>query len=379
MDGVDSIPASAQAVGQPSVSVHKLTKVYNTRRGEVVALNDVSIDIPAGEILVLLGPSGCGKTTLLRSIAGLEQPTSGKITVHGRTVYSSSARLSVPPEKRKLSMVFQSYALWPHMTVFENVAFPLKIARTRAPEIEARVADALAVAGLETFAANYPGQLSGGQQQRVALARALVSNTGLILFDEPLSNLDAKVRERLRDELLAMQQQFGFTAIYVTHDQVEAAALAHRVAVMEVGRVAQLGSAQEIFNAPRSPYVADFVGCTNTLTGKIVGRAEGLVRIETALGTLLGVAEDAGLDAGAAVRVMFRPEHGRIVSADNAGPNLIRARIERSLFLGSHMEFQLSAEGQPLMIRSMDRELAQAGAEITVQVDPRLTRVYAAD
>jgi iron(III) transport system ATP-binding protein len=315
---------------KPWVRVRDLTKVYHTRRGEVVALRGVSLDIVEGEILVLLGPSGCGKTSLLRCVAGLEHPTSGEITVHGRTVYSSEQGISIPPEQRKLSMVFQSYALWPHMTVFQNVSYPLKISRVRDAEIRDRVHNILVLAGLEKLAANYPGQLSGGQQQRVALARALVANDGLILFDEPLSNLDAKVRERLRDELISMQQRFGFTAIYVTHDQVEAAALGHRIAVMEVGEVAQLGSPTEIFNIPGSRHVADFVGCTNELVGTVAGSVDGLLQVDTPIGRLLGAPALPAPGAGQPVRVMFRPEHCRVSGRDSGGANTFTARVQQS-------------------------------------------------
>jgi iron(III) transport system ATP-binding protein len=358
------------------VSVRNLTKVYDTRRGELTALNDVSIDIGRGEILVLLGPSGCGKTTLLRCVAGLEQPTSGEITVHGRTVYSSERGVALPPEKRGLSMVFQSYALWPHMTVFQNVAYPLRVSRIGADETHERVMKALALAGLEAYAANHPGQLSGGQQQRVALARALVANDGLILFDEPLSNLDAKVRERLRDELVAMQAELGFTAIYVTHDQVEAAALASRIAVMEVGRIGQLGEPVEVFNAPRSRYVADFVGCSNETPGVVVGVDGGVVLVDTPIGRMAGVSPSPAPGPGEAVKVMFRPEHGRVVAATDPAVNTVSATVERCVFLGSHVEYHLAAGGQRLLLRSLEGERLEIGAQVAVSVDPALTRVF---
>jgi iron(III) transport system ATP-binding protein len=370
---------SSEAAKQPWVSVRDLTKVYHSRRGEVMALRNVSLDVVAGEIMVLLGPSGCGKTTLLRCVAGLEQPTSGEITVHGRTVFSSEQDISIPSEKRNLSMVFQSYALWPHMTVFQNVAYPLKVSKVSDAEISERVYKVLSIAGLEKLAANYPGQMSGGQQQRVALARALVANDGLILFDEPLSNLDAKVRERLRDELISMQQEFGFTALYVTHDQVEAAALANRIAVMEVGEVAQLGSPTQVFNVPASRYVADFVGCTNELAGTAVGSVDGLLQVDTAIGQLFGTAASPSLEAGQRVRVMFRPEHCRVINGDSVGPNRFTARVERSVFLGSHFEYRLNVAGQRLTLRSMDGESILNGVDITISLDPGLTRVFSGD
>jgi iron(III) transport system ATP-binding protein len=373
------VNGAAAPSGDLRVGVRNLSKVYEGRRGEVVALRDVSLDVLAGEMLVLLGPSGCGKTTLLRCVAGLEHPSSGDITVHGQLVYSSAQSVSVPPEKRRLSMVFQSYALWPHMTVFQNVAYPLRVLKLNEAEIRERVHNVLVLAGLEKLAKTYPGQMSGGQQQRVALARALVANDGLILFDEPLSNLDAKVRERLRDELIAMQQKFGFTGIYVTHDQVEAAALAHRIAVMEVGEIAQLGLPTDIFNAPSSRYVADFVGCTNAFPGHVAGSAGGWLEIDTPIGRLLGAPASVALGRGQAVRVMFRPEHGRVAAAGASGTNLFSGKVERCVFLGSHIEYQLNVGGERLSLRSMDGQLPEAGQTVTVSIDPSLVRVFPGD
>ena len=357
------------------VSVRNLSKAYDGRRGEVLALSDVSLDVTAGEMLVLLGPSGCGKTTLLRCIAGLEHPTAGEITVHGQRVYSAADGIWVAPEKRRLSMVFQSYALWPHMTVFQNVAYPLKVLKVKDAEIAERVQAVLVLAGLEALAKSYPGQMSGGQQQRVALARALIANDGLILFDEPLSNLDAKVRERLRDELIGMQQKFGFTGLYVTHDQVEAAALADRIAVMEVGRIAQLGRPTQIFNTPGSRYVADFVGCTNVLAGTVAGADGASVDIDTPIGRLKGTAEGS-LAAGAAAKVMFRPEHGQVVGEGASGPNLMSGRVERSVFLGSHVEYQVKVGEEHLALRAMEGVPLAAGDAVRICVDPARLRIF---
>jgi iron(III) transport system ATP-binding protein len=216
--------------------------------------------------------------------------------------------------------------------------------------------------------------MSGGQQQRVALARALVANDGLILFDEPLSNLDAKVRERLRDELIGMQQKFGFTGIYVTHDQVEAAALAHRIAVMEVGKIAQLGKPMDIFNAPHSRYVADFVGCTNVLAGTVAGSDGGLVDVDTKVGLLKGTA-DSALAPGAGAKVMFRPEHGQV---GGAGPNVMSGTVERSVFLGSHVEYQVKVGQEVLALRAMEGAPLTAGDTVRISVDPARLRVFPA-
>ena len=371
-------PEAEVPAARPRISVRGLTKTYHTRRGEVAALRGVSMDVAEGEIMVLLGPSGCGKTTLLRCVAGLEHPDSGEIIVNDRTAYSSADRISLPPERRDLSMVFQSYALWPHMTVFENVAYPLRTTKVAKDEIRERVHAVLATVGLDKYHASYPGQLSGGQQQRVALARALVTNQGVILFDEPLSNLDAKVRERLRDELLGLQRDIGFTALYVTHDQTEATGLGDRIAVMEVGSVAQLGSPTDIYYTPTSRYVADFVGSANELTGSVKELAGGHVRVETAIGPLLGTST-AELTVGQPVRVLFRPEHCRVAAAGPEGHNQLQCRVERSMFLGSHVEYLLSAGSERLVLKTMEREILAPGSDVGVCLDPAMARVFAAE
>ncbi|GAC1322128.1 MAG: ABC transporter ATP-binding protein [Chloroflexota bacterium] len=297
----------------PRISVQHLTKVYRTRQGDALALDDVSLEVGDGEILVLLGPSGCGKTTLLRCLAGLETPDSGEITVHGRTVFSSARRVYVPPEHRQLSMVFQSYALWPHMSVADNVAYPLQNAGVGRREIHERVSAVLSIVGLAALVSAYPGQLSGGQQQRVALARAIVSHEGVILFDEPLSNLDAKVRERIRIELLALHHDIRFSAVYVTHDQTEATALAGRLAVMQAGKIAQVGRPTDIYYAPVTRFVAGFIGSANEVGGTVVGCDAAGYRVSTPLGTLVArAAEGVELAVGSAATVVFRPEQCRL-------------------------------------------------------------------
>ena len=362
------------AESAPRISVRELTKTYHTRRGDVVALRSVSLDVGPGEIMVLLGPSGCGKTTLLRCVAGLESPDSGRIDVQGRTVFSSDQGIGLPPEKRGLSMVFQSYALWPHMSVQDNVAYPLRTTKVKKAEVAERVNAVLDTVGLSQFARSYPGQLSGGQQQRVALARALVASQGVILFDEPLSNLDAKVRERLRDELLTLQADIGFTGLYVTHDQTEATGLGDRIAVMEVGGVAQLGAPTDIYYSPASQYVADFVGAANEIPGTASGTAGSLVRVRTALGELAATPVGSPPRLGQDVRVMFRPEHCRLVE-DQRGDNLIKATVERSVFLGSHVEHLLSAGDCRVTARATEGLLA-AGTDVTVTVDAARARVF---
>ncbi|MBV9811555.1 MAG: ABC transporter ATP-binding protein, partial [Acetobacteraceae bacterium] len=267
--------SESAADGAVLVSIRDLRKTYPGRRTGPPALGGISLDVAPGEFVVLLGPSGCGKTTLLRCIAGLEQADAGEILLAGDVVFSAQRGIALPPEERRLSMVFQSYALWPHMSVAENVAFPLRSTRLTRAETEDRVRRVLELVALDGLADAYPGRLSGGQQQRVALARALVANSRLVLFDEPLSNLDAKVRDRLRGELSTLQRQLGFGAVYVTHDQAEALALADRLVVMQAGRIAQVGPPVDVYLAPGSRYVADFLGGANEIAGTLEGWHDG--------------------------------------------------------------------------------------------------------
>jgi iron(III) transport system ATP-binding protein len=367
--------------GAPRISVRHLTKVYRTRRAETIALDDVSLEVAVGEILVLLGPSGCGKTTLLRCVAGLEVPDTGEISVHNRPVFSSERRVYLPPEQRRLSMVFQSYALWPHMTVHDNVAYPLQNSGVHRREIGERVDAVLGVVGLGSLAAAFPGQLSGGQQQRVALARAIVSNEGVILFDEPLSNLDAKVRERIRIELLALHHDIRFSALYVTHDQTEATALADRLAVMQVGHIAQTGTPTEIYYAPTSRYVAGFIGSANEVEGTVSERSSDLYLVDTPVGRLVGhPVAAASLPPGTRVTVLFRPEHCRIVADSiDDGTNRLVGQVQRSMFLGSYMEYQVSVADVPLVLREMGGGVLPEGHEVCISLAPEHTHVFPLD
>lgn len=329
----------------PRVAVRNLTKVYRTRRGAHVALDNVSVDIEAGEFVVLLGPSGCGKTTLLRCIAGLEEPDAGEIIIDGKVVFSSEKGIYVPPERRDLSMVFQSYALWPHLSVLDNVVYPIRNAGKPSADAAALAREALNKVGLDKYYNAYPGQLSGGQQQRVALARAIVSGDGLILFDEPLSNLDAKVRERLRLELLSLQSQINFSAVYVTHDQIEALALADRIAVMDVGRIAQIGSPEQIYDYPNSRYVADFIGSANEFEGRVKTLGQ-VLTVDTAIGELKVGNFHPGLAEGQPVWLVVRPEH---CSFDAVGEdhNSFPGTLVRTIYLGaSRQHFVATAAGE---------------------------------
>src|SRR3954454_9457921 len=270
------------------IGVSNLLKIFPDRKEKVYAVNDVAFTVEDGAFYTLLGPSGCGKTTTLRCIAGLERPDAGEIEVGGVAVFSSTRRTYVPAHKRRLGMVFQSYAIWPHMTVFDNAAFPLEVLpRRRRPgraALEERVHAVLERVELAEFAKRPATKLSGGQKQRLALARALVMEPQLVLLDEPLSNLDAKLRESMRFELKRMQRDLGLTAIYVTHDQSEALALSSRIAVMNAGRIVQIGKPREIYERPNCQFVADFIGVTNFVPGTVAARADGRYRVRTSDG-----------------------------------------------------------------------------------------------
>src|SRR5437867_1917113 len=252
------------------LKVEGLFTEYPNERGQIVrAAQDVSFEVPRGKLFTLLGPSGCGKTTTLRSIAGLEKPISGEIAIDGRVVYSSSKGIFVAPNKRNFGMVFQSYAIWPHMNVFQNVAFPLEVRRLSRKEIRERVERVLTAVQLDHLVNREATKLSGGQQQRLALARALVMEPQLLLLDEPLSNLDAKLRDAMRTELKRLQRELSLTTVYVTHDQSEALALSHEIAVMNEGRIIQVGTPRQIYEQPHDKFVADFVGTTNFIGGTV--------------------------------------------------------------------------------------------------------------
>ncbi len=273
------------------LTVENLYKVFATRQADVQAVDGISLSVESGKLLTLLGPSGCGKTTTLRCIAGLERPDGGRIVIGGTTVFDSAGRVFVPPSDRGIGMVFQSYAIWPHMTVFENVAFPLRVARDRtyeAAEIKERVLRTLDMVRMNGFEDRSATQLSGGQQQRLAFARGLVREPKILLLDEPLSNLDAKLREQMRFELKRLQRSLGITTVYVTHDQSEALALSDEIAVFNAGRIVQRGSPQDIYRNPQSQFVADFIGSANFLSGTVLGEAgaDGLVSVTTKHGIL---------------------------------------------------------------------------------------------
>lgn len=335
-----------------AIQVNDLRKTFHRRNGEeIVPVDDVSFTVSPGEFVVLLGPSGCGKTTLLRCIAGLEQPDAGEIILGDSTVYSSAGRVNLPPERRSASVVFQSYALWPHMTVRKNVGYPLRRRGLSRAAVEDKVQGVLSMVGVAHLADQHPGQLSGGQQQRVALARALAAGNDVILFDEPLSNVDAKVRDQLRVELLAMQRDLGFAALYVTHDQTEAMELGHRIAVLRDGRIEQLASPDTVYRRPASTYVATFVGRTNQIGGTITTVDAEIVEVDTPLGPLHVAAPSAPPSPGRSTTVMFRPESVRVLGeASPSGINQRSGRVRDVVFGGPQVRLEVVVDGHPLEV-----------------------------
>jgi iron(III) transport system ATP-binding protein len=372
------------ASSTPVVEVNNLVKHFRRENGAIVnAIDDVSFQVAAGDFVVLLGPSGCGKTTLLRAIAGLETPDRGSIAIGGRTHFSSAESIDVPPERRDISMIFQSYALWPHMTAFKNVAYPLQSRRGRKiakDEIARRVRQALELVGVGELETQYPGQMSGGQQQRIALARALVNNDELVLFDEPLSNVDAKVREQLRFELVSMQRELGFSALFVTHDQTEAMELAHRIAVLDSGRIAQFGTPQEIYHRPATRYVAKFIGAINEVVGTVSSVDRGGVVVDTPYGRFVGTPDGQQFTVGDRVAAMWRPEHGLLGREEPQTVNRWPGRVKAPLFVGSHTEYLVAVGESETDVRlwSPRADLVEAGSRAWVSVAPEDVRILPA-
>jgi iron(III) transport system ATP-binding protein len=333
----------------PEIDVAAIVKTFGDQR----ALDDVNFTVADGELFTLLGPSGCGKSTTLMSIAGFQTPDAGRIAVGGEAFFDASARVNLPAERRNLGIVFQSYAVWPHMTVFDNLAFPLKVRRMKRRDIEKRVREVLALVDMAQYERRYPHQLSGGQQQRVALGRALAYSPGVLLLDEPFSNLDAKLRERARTWVKELQSTLGLTTIFVTHDQDEALSMSDRVCVMDHGVVQQIGTPEEIYRRPVNRFVAEFVGRVNLITGEAAGWEQGVLSLQLDGGHRIAVDAPAAPLPGK-VTVAVRPEALLVEPAGSTlnGSNTFEARVCTVAFLGDHYQYELEAGPLALLAQS---------------------------
>jgi iron(III) transport system ATP-binding protein len=361
------------------ISLKNLVKTFgSTESGNqsagVVAVDDVTLDVGMGEFFTLLGPSGCGKTTTLRMLAGLAKPDSGQIVLRDQVLFDAKEAIDVPPHRRGLGMVFQSYAIWPHMTVYKNVAFPLTgwFGRGRGlsrGDVDAKVRNALALVQLDGLADRQATDLSGGQQQRLALARALVTEPEVLLLDEPLSNLDAKLRESMRFELKKIQREIGITTVYVTHDQTEALGLSNVIAVMNHGKVEQAGHPRDIYEKPASRFVADFIGISNLLDGTVGDKmGKDLVRITTSHGDLFVGVVDGTVGSGDQVTVSIRPEHIGISESipDSLAPNQWRGVVETRAFEGSAMQHQVRVGDALVRVQCNPSQAAHTDAEVVL-------------
>ncbi len=327
-----------------SVELKRVTKRFRSPEGEissVIAVNDVSLVINDGEMVTLLGPSGCGKTTTLRIIAGFEMPDEGNIVINGHDVTDR------PPNKRSTAMVFQSYAIFPHLSVFENVAFGLRIKRMPQADIESKVGKMLELVGLSEMARRSPDQLSGGQQQRVALARAIVNEPDVLLFDEPLSNLDAKLREQMRFEIRRIQQSLGITSIYVTHDQSEAMALSDRIVIMNQGRIAQIGTPRQIYDTPVDRFVAEFVGRANFVRAKLTSRIGTEAQVELMGERCLMPSSKLAAISGTEYDLVVRPETVKLWRSQPAESKFasFKGTVKRAAYMGAVAEYDIEAGG----------------------------------
>jgi len=342
------------------------------RYGAVTAAGPVSFTVRQGEQLTLLGPSGCGKTTTLRAIAGLERPAAGAIRIGGETMYDEARGIHIPAERRGLSMVFQSYAIWPHMTVFENVAYGLRVRNAGAAEIDQKVRHALDLVKMGAYATRNASQLSGGQQQRVAVARACAFSPKVLLFDEPLSNLDAKLRAEMRIELRELQHRLGVTSVYVTHDLEEALAMSDRIIVMRGGHIEQAGPAADIYNYPRTAFVADFVGSANLISGRLrpdLAR-DGLVALEADGGNIL-YGDPHGRTPGPEPTMSVRTVHLQLrARSSGAAINEWPVQIRRAIFLGDLTQVHVDWGGRELVIRQTAAMPPAEGMIVYLSIDP---------
>jgi iron(III) transport system ATP-binding protein len=355
------------------ITVENLTKIFETKTERVAAVDGIGFTVEAGEMVTLLGPSGCGKTTTLRCVAGLERPNGGRIQVDNGAVVDVEAKTFVPPQSRNLGMVFQSYAIWPHMSVYENVAYALEGKKISRTEIRKRTMEALELVQLSGFAERPAPRLSGGQQQRVAIARAIAGNPKALLFDEPLSNLDAKLRSEMRTELRRLQQQVGLTSIYVTHDQSEALAISDWIIVMRAGQIVERGRPTDIYRAPKNLFTAHFIGNTNLIPGTVTAPANGAdpVRVETAFGPMAGLDPNGDLKMGEAVRLSIRPEDMRhVAEGESPTENTLSGRVVVATFQGSAVEAELAALDETIQCHFGRDTMLEPGAEIGLAFSP---------
>jgi iron(III) transport system ATP-binding protein len=351
------------------ITVRGLVKRFETKDDARNVVNGLAFEIPEGKLFTLLGPSGCGKTTTLRMIAGLERPTDGEIWLDGQLVYSRAKNVFVPANRRPIGMVFQSYAIWPHMTVYENVSFPLTVSGGHnRKSIQDKTMETLDLVGLADTAKRSATALSGGQQQRVALARALVREPRVLLLDEPLSNLDAQLRERMRGEIREVQQKLGITAVYVTHDQSEALAISDLVMLMDQGNIVETGAPQEIYRYPKAEFTANFIGVANALAGVIEGaRPDGNLTVRTGQGTI-AVPADPALAAGDAVRVFLRPENVAL-SRKRHSEQAWTGTVRFSIYQGEAWDYHVDVGGEQIRVRVHQEKTGLARGDV-VHLEP---------
>ena len=355
-----------------SITIKGLTKTFAPGDDDApAAVAGLDLDIKDNQFITLLGPSGCGKTTTLRMIAGYIIPDAGTIHVNGQLV--SSPGSVTPPDQRGMGMVFQNYAVWPHKTVYENVVFGLKIRKTPSAQVKKKMEETLALVNLTGLEARYPNELSGGQQQRVAFARSLVVEPEILLLDEPLSNLDAKLREQMRVELKRLQRRTGITFVYVTHDQAEALALSDQIAVLHAGRLQQYGTPQEVYGRPANRVVADFMGLVNLIPAKVAGARDGMGTIEAAGGLRLEVPLPSGIKNGDGVEVSIRPENIRLGAAAGG----VRATISDRTFLGNINEYYASLDSGPtLRVQTHPAQVFTIGDKVAIEIDTTQCSVF---
>jgi len=352
------------------IHIRNVSKYYHSGGKTIKALDNVDLTIPANQIFTLLGPSGCGKTTLLRCIVGLESPDSGEIEIGGEVVWSRDKNIFVPTENRGLGMVFQTYAIWPHMNVFDNVAYPLQTRKIARDVIRRKVDKTLRFVQLEGFEKRPATKLSGGQQQRVALARALVAEPKVILFDEPLSNLDAKLREETREELRSFLTDLEITAVYVTHDRIEALALSTIVAVMNKGRIIEKGPPRDIYFNASHRFVVDFIGRTNLIEATVAAQEGPVTTVDCALGRV-ACRKQTGIGIGDAVTLCLRPEFIRLKRGNaSQSQNVFNGKIRSLVFIGEAYEGEITVHDAQLFIKVEPDSKVEVGDSVNFTVDP---------